>query len=753
MVTVAEALNLALQHHQAGRLPEAESLCRQILQAQPTHPDALQLLGVIAHQVGRNDMAIDLLGRAIAANPTAAEAYYNLGLMLQKEGRPEEAQAQYREALRLKPGYADAWNNLGNILREQGRLDEAVGHYRQALAFNPAYAEAYNNLGIVLQDQGRLDEAVAAIRQALALKPAFAEAHSNLGNALKEHGRLQEAVAAYRQALAHQPTYAQAYNNLGVVFYNQGQLKEAIGHYRQALALDPACAEIYDNLGTALGGQGRLEEAEAVYRQALTLRPNDGTRIKLATLLPMILGSKQEVRSVRKKFDEQITALLNDDLAVQNPVRDVSQTNFYLAYQGCNDRDLQVKVARLYERACPSLLYRAPHCSSSARFRKDGKIRIGFISKFLRNHSIGKTTRGLLANLSRDTFNVCAIFVPPVANDKTADFIKEKADKTVVLPGSLSAARERIAAEELDILFYQDIGMDAFTYFLAFSRLAPVQCSSFGHPVTSGIRNIDYFISTENWEPENGDEHYSERLIRLKSPIAYYYKPAVPHPLKSRNQFGLADAEHIYICPQTLFKFHPDFDGILDGILRADPLARLVLVNGAEAHWTELLVQRFRHTMPQVAHRVTVLPPQPGSDFINLIAVSDVMLDTIHFCGFNTSLEAFAVGTPVVTWPGEFQRGRHTLAFYKDMGFLDCVADSPARYVELAVRLGTEPTFRDAIKQKILARNHVLYENRKVVTEYERVFLAALKASQAQTKKRALPGGGQKKRRTSGDQK
>jgi predicted O-linked N-acetylglucosamine transferase (SPINDLY family) len=256
-----------------------------------------------------------------------------------------------------------------------------------------------------------------------------------------------------------------------------------------------------------------------------------------------------------------------------------------------------------------------------------------------------------------------------------------------------------------------------------------VQCSSFGHPVTSGIRNIDYFISTENWEPENGDEHYSERLIRLKSPIAYYSKPAVPHLLKTRSQFGLADAEHIYICPQALFKFHPDFDGILAGILHADPLARLLLVNGVDAHWTELLVQRFKRTMPKVAHRVTVMMPQPGSDFINLIAVSDVMLDTIHFGGYTTNLEAFAVGTPVVTWPGAFQRGRHTLAFYKEMGFLDCVAGTPLEYISIAVRLGTDSMYRQAIKDKILANNHVLYEDMNVVREYEKFFVAAVEVA------------------------
>ena len=106
------------------------------------------------------------------------------------------------------------------------------------------------------------------------------------------------------------------------------------------------------------------------------------------------------------------------------------------------------------------------------------------------------------------------------------------------------------------------------------------------------------------------------------------------------------------------------------------------------------------------------------------------MLDTVHFGGgFTTNLEAFTVGTPVVTIPGAFQRGRHTLAFYKEMGFLDCVADTPSKYINIAVRLGTDSAYRQEIKDKILANNHVLYENMNVVREFEKFFVAAVEGT------------------------
>lgn len=740
MTTIPDTLTAALRHHRAGRLQEAEVIYRQVLQSQPDHPDALHLLGLIAHHVGRHEAAVDLIGKAIAVNPAAPEYHNNIGEAYRAQGKRKEAMDCYRRALGLRPDYQDSHHNMGVVLQEQGDLQEAIACYQRVLSLNPSSAGAFNGLGVALAAQGKLDEGVGYLRQAVALMPGYAQACNNLGAALRSQGKLDEAHTYLRQAVALQPAFAEAYNNLGLVLGGQGKAEEAGECYRQALALRPSYAEAHANWGSALKEQGQLEEAEACYRQALAVQPSDGLRIKLATMLPVVVPSVEDVAPIRKKFEDNLDALLKEALTLKDPVLEVGQTNFYLAYHGCNDRELQEKMARLYERACPSLLYTAPHCSSSSRERAAGRIKIGFVSRFLRDHSIGKLTHGLIAKLSRTQFQVTTFLVPPVKQDEIAESIRRQADNSVVLPWDLQAARERIAEERLDVLVYPDIGMEPVTYFLAFSRLAPVQCVLPGHPVTTGIRNADYFLSTETSEPENGDQHYSERLIRLKShAFAYYYKPAIPPLLKSRRRLGLDEGEHIYLCPQALFKFHPDFDAVLSAILDADPRGRLVLVNGWNVpSWTDMLLQRFARTMPRHGGRITVLPQQTGSDFINLIAVADVMLDTLQFGGgYTTNFEAFAVGTPVVTWPGEFQRGRLTYVHYRQMGIKECIAWTKQKYVDLALRLGTDPAFRERVKAKILANNHVLYENLDVVREFERFFLRAVKQARSPKKGRA----------------
>jgi protein O-GlcNAc transferase len=221
---VTEPLAAGVQHHQAGRLAEAEACYRRVLEAQPNH----------------------------------AEAHSNLGVALQQQRKLDEAIAAYRQAIGIKPDYAEAHSNLGVALRDQGKLDEAIAAYRQAIGIKPDYAEAHSNLGNAVRDQGKLDEAIAACRQAIGIKPDYAEAHSNLGVALRNQGKLEEAIAAYRQAIGIKPDYAEAHYNLGNALQQQGKLDEAIAAYRKAIGIKPDYVEAHSNLLFALNYHDKL---------------------------------------------------------------------------------------------------------------------------------------------------------------------------------------------------------------------------------------------------------------------------------------------------------------------------------------------------------------------------------------------------------------------------------------------------------------------------------------------------------------
>jgi predicted O-linked N-acetylglucosamine transferase (SPINDLY family) len=186
----SEALQVAIQHHQAGRLDLAELVYRRILEAEPDHADALHRLGVLVGQTGRFSAAIELIERAIGLRGTDAAFHNNLGEAHRRLGKIGEAIACYRRALNLKPGYAGAYHNWGTALRDQGRFDDAILCFRQALELNPTFVDAYNNLGGTFQDLGRLDLAIDCYRTALRIDPEYHLAWNNYLCALRYDPRL-----------------------------------------------------------------------------------------------------------------------------------------------------------------------------------------------------------------------------------------------------------------------------------------------------------------------------------------------------------------------------------------------------------------------------------------------------------------------------------------------------------------------------------------------------------------------------------
>jgi protein O-GlcNAc transferase len=587
---------------------------------------------------------------------------------------------------------AQRWLMQARAAHESEQLQQAGHLYRQVIAVDPRQADAWLGLGLIARSVGAREAAIETLTRAVTLAPQQGEFRMHLAWALQEHGRMADAA----------------------------------GHWQLACSTRPQDAVCFESLGIVLQAMGRSAESLAAYARAESLQPTLALRAKQAALISPIVVSREAMAAERERMAQAL--LVVDDPAlprIDDPIESGLWTNFYLAYHGLCDRDLQQLSAQAYRRLCPTLDHVAPHCALP---RRPGRIRIGLISQFFYNHSIGRTSKGLIAQLDRADFEVTAIFIAPGVDDDFSGFIRAQAEHSIDVPQQLAAARRQIEALQLDILFYQDIGMEPFSYFLAYSRLAAVQCVSFGHPDTTGIATIDWWISNDLYETGAADAHYSERLFLLRGlgSLAYYQKPQLPLQRRTRADHGFGAEEHLYLCPQNLFKLHPDMDALIAGILRADPRGRLVLIQARIAHWDRLLKQRFAASMPDVVDRIVFLPRMATADYVNLIALADVMLDTVHFNGMNTSLEAFAVGTPVVTLPGEFQRGRHTQAMYRRMGLDDAICCDAAHYVAMAVRLGTDAGSRAAMSARILAQHHVLYQDINVVREFERFFRFAV---------------------------
>ncbi|HYC44820.1 MAG TPA: hypothetical protein VED01_04975 [Burkholderiales bacterium] len=558
-------------------------------------------------------------------------------------------------------------------------------------------------------------------------EPALDDRHAYLEYGLDctARGDWKKALPPLECAVARAPDSIAARLALARALLAAGKALRARGHAEAAARIDGAQPAV-----RALVAD--VEAALAPHAAATLPGRSSGESIRMALTLPHILGSSAEIAVVREQLSRELDRLKRSALSVADPANAVGLTAFYLAYHGENDRTFQERIANIHLAACPSLAFVAPHCTRAQAPRE--RLRIGFVSDYFYDHSIGRVTAGLIEQLDRTRFSVYVFgFREPF--DTFSRAIARAADEAIVLPRDLVAARQAIARYELDVLFYPDVGMEPLTYFMTFARLAPVQCTTWGHPVTTGVPAMDWFLSTEYFEAADAAEHYSERLFTLRDAAlpGYYRRPDIP-PAASPAQAGFDPARHTYFCPQSLFKLHPDFDAILAEILRRDPEGDIVLVYNerADVFTRPVLEARLARSAADVSERIVFVPRAPSRDgYLQRLMCAHVVLDTPRYCGGNTSLEAISCGALVVTLPSEFNRGRQTYGFFRKIGFMDTVASDAADYVAKAVRIATDAQHRAQLARLQASRVSALYEDAGAIRQIERFFETVAAAPRA----------------------
>ncbi|WP_448205584.1 tetratricopeptide repeat protein [Azospirillum sp. sgz302134] len=291
MATIAEALALALDHHLAGRLAEAQELYNRILDAEPDQPDALHFLGVLAGQVGEHRLGLQLIARAIAQRPDAADMHANSGNIHRSAGQVAEAVIAYRRAIALQPDFAEAWTDLANAHRSRGDTGPAIAALEHAVAAAPDLDIARERLAGLLHERGRLlvesghgVEALPPLKRAAELTPLDADIAFLYGNALYALGLREDSLAPYRHALAITPDFPSAAFNLGIALGMVSRLPESAAALEHAARLDPRHGDAIDTLVVALVLLGREGEAVDWGDRALALK--DRTAMAHAPAVP-----------------------------------------------------------------------------------------------------------------------------------------------------------------------------------------------------------------------------------------------------------------------------------------------------------------------------------------------------------------------------------------------------------------------------------------------------------------------------------
>ncbi len=281
----ARAVEVALAHHRAGRLPQALAAYREILGRWPDLADAHNLLGLVLYQSGKPQPALDAIDRAIAFHALNPEYRNNRGIVLMALGRPADAEAEFRRTLAARPDHAQALANLGNALKAQGDRGGAMDMYRRAVETDPNHAEAWFNLGNTQREIEDRIGAEASYRAALKANPRLAAAHANLGGVLLSGGDAVGARRAYETALtidAARPSYIYG---LALACERLGDTETAEATYRSLLALTQDNADALNNLGAILDRRGGSDEAAGLFARALAADPrHDRAALNLGRL-------------------------------------------------------------------------------------------------------------------------------------------------------------------------------------------------------------------------------------------------------------------------------------------------------------------------------------------------------------------------------------------------------------------------------------------------------------------------------------
>ena len=677
----AQLVQQGLALHQQGRVLEAEPFYRQTLTLEPEQSDALHLLGVV----------------------------------LSQKGNQGEAETLVRRALKMQPHHTAYHNSLGRILLLQGRMEEGIAALEEALRLAPQNPEAHFNVGEALLAQNHPGQAEPRYRRALELKPTHASAAFGLGRALWAQGDQPGALTWFQLASLLEPGNAVMLNQLGVAYMVLGHREDAQKAFDCLLRITPENPEVLANLAVLVNGAGQREAAVSYYERALAQRPD----------LPSALDGYIEVRRQLCAWEglddlqERIVAAVRSRVATGQPAGIRAFTVLYLPFTP----EEQLQVARDESRALAQGVG-DPLWGEAAR--REGRLRIGYLTSDARNHPIGHLLAEIFRLHDRERFEV---FVYSTGVDDGSS-IRQKillgAEHFREARGMTSAAlAEQIAADGVQILV-DLMGHTADTRMSVLARRpAPLQMHYLGFPGSTGADFVDYLITDSYITPPERPDLLAEAPVYL--PIyqinGHRYLPAVQS--YRRVDFGIAEDTFVYYCFNNNYKIAPEIYDVWMRILKRVPQARLALLATSETALKNLQKEaEQRGVDPQ---RLMFAGHMEQSQNIARQKLMDLFLDTPLYNAGATATDALWAGVPLLTVEGQTYISRVAGSLLRNVGLPELIMPDLQAYEEMAVALAQDRERLHALRSRLeVARETaLLFDTEGLLRKLEGAFKQA----------------------------
>lgn len=672
----------ALVFHSQNRFSEVELLYRQIHEVSPHHAETLHRLGELAFSQNRYPDALQFIEDSLKYQNDNSVYCNNYGVVLQKLNRAEDARKAFEKAILLQPNYSDALANLASLFLSLHHHDEDVERlFTEALKNDPKHLNARFRFAEFLFREKRYDESLKQLKTLLEITP-------------------NDAAILMRTA--------ENYASLRRFF-------KAAEYIKQAVLADPGNSSLLERLASYQGELGEIDDAKNTFHKIAELNPNHHIwKWKHLAFCPVFFENEIQIDDywikLNRELDEAISEQKRYDWKTLPYVGFTSSFNLSHINKPC--RYVKEKYAKLF---APSFPVERPE------YRPEKKIRVGFLVTPGHEGGFLRLTSGIIESLDPEKFEVVLLF-----NETTKEHFEKfkRADlEKVPFSWNFEEAVQTIRSARCDLLYYWKVGADTWNFFLPMCRLAPIQFTSWGTHATSGVEQIDYYLSWDKVEVPHAQEHYTEKLFLLRtSPL---YEPLLQDlPSASRKELKLPENGAIYFCPHRAPKYHPMFDGYLKGILEQDRTGHIVLVLGKDWEEGKQFIDRMRKTIgEELFTRMIVLPHLNLRQYFRFLSVSSVALNSPVFTGGITTIDGFIYGVPCITQTGEYMYQRHSSAYCEEFGVPETVALNREEYVEKAVKIGKNDAFRKITSSRILDHREMFYDNKETVHEWERFIL------------------------------
>jgi predicted O-linked N-acetylglucosamine transferase (SPINDLY family) len=742
--------NLGFLYRKMERKEDAKAEFRRAVEINPEYAMALCKLGEIEAEDGEWDEAEEHLVAAEKLTDFDSETEFYFGAMYHQKKNYPEAIKCFQRSVELNDAIPEVWNNLGNAQLENGDLDDALDSFARSLDLKPDCARVHNNLGKLQRSRGDRKLAEFHYRKALEIEPELLVAASNLGALLVEGGNFQEGKDFLEQALEIQPSHM-LYNGLGLLFQAQNNQDKALEAFQDGLEMEPENPEVLNNIAITYQSMGKNEKAATYFNKVLDVNPNQSEAyLNLGNLL-LVLNRFDEAVTIYRmaltvnpknyaippylvhalmhqcKWDnlqgvvEQVINNTEKEIALDRPI---SATPFGLLSMPTTV-DLRSRVTKHVARKVEK--YVAPSRKANpltyAPRAKGEKLKVGFVSPDLRNHSVAFLFNGIVKNFDHENFEYHGYMIGNTARDELTNFFRDELDFfTDFQDTTLDDATKKINDDGIHVLVDLAGHTRGSWLHLLGMRPAPVQASTIGYASSLGGNLVDYLITDDTLWPEDEQKYCSEKMAYMP----HTSMPGSPRDMAkkvfTREEVGLPEEGVVFANFNGHYKFDSETFGVWMRILKQIHGSVLWIMSGSKTSRDNL--KREAEHRGVSSDRIIFANNIMAPFHISRLRLADVALDCFFHVGGATTLDALWAGVPMVVIEGTNVSNRTGRNLLEVVGMHELVGCNMTDYERIAVELATDPEKLAATRAKLReqVKTSPLFDIKLFTRHMERAF-------------------------------